>query len=556
MKRLFVLLTCLLLITPVFAESLDEIFEQQELGQQVLQILIDQADEKGEDTTKAEKLFKEYKELLDEAEDLAEEDEGKAWQKVQEAFQVATELQEEFKELGVGQDNDESKEEKVEKAVEDLKLHIELINTMLDNIEDAGKDTDKPRKELKEIQKLYNDMKDAYDDGDFDEAHTKLMKLYVQLPELQKELDKFEEFEDKDKGKSTKEKVEGHLENMAYQFEITEIILDQAEEQGKDVKKARTLYEDLVELGEKAESEADRGDYETAWKTMLRIFIKASEFQKEFKKISPDDGRTNKERVEDTLSKWDGNAAMIEHVLDKAEEKDIDISKAESLFDEIEDGVDKAEKLADKEEYDDAWRELMKVFIKSNEFQKEFKLVLAELENPEEQKEKIKDIIDNFNRDYEVLLVFLDAQEDAGRDVDELRDLLNDVKELLDEADGVYEEDYKAGWKLIQKAFVKGHKLHKKFKNLAFNPEDIKDSIDQAQNNFDKAQDTIDALDDKGADVEDLQDLLDKIKKHVNKAEDLYERENYEAASNQLRKAFNLGNKLEKLSKELVEEYK
>ena len=453
----------------------------------------------------------------------------------------------------INESNKERQLKEFEKLYGDMEISFDVFQAGLDDAENKGKDISEAQIILNEVKELREKFKAELDREDLAGAVAVLNEIKQKSDELKKETDRLGVLQDD--GKSEKERVEGTLKDFSYSIELIELILDDAKSQGIDASAAESFLNEIKEIFREMEQEYDKGNISESHKKLLKIFIVAVKLQDELRKINPsiDDSRTNKEKVEDSLREWKLNKVSIEHVLKEAKKKGKDVSAAENLFNSIKSGMEAVSSLADKEDFESAWKEIMKLFKLGVQFRNEFSKLLEKLNDPEEQRKEISKIISDFESNRLQIKTYLDALKSLGKDVRRAEELLKEIDDLMTEAKNLAEgSSPRDAWKALQKAFLKGGRLQKEFKKFELTKEKIESTLSKADNEIFKAQKTVDDFKAGGKDTEEMQELLNEIKKRVEESKKALDKDDLETASEELKQVFRLSKKLEKISEDLL----
>lgn len=564
MKKIFSLFVMFIFLCSMLTISIaeeektfEEKLEELELSLEVVELVIDASEDLEKDVDEIKEVFDEYKEAVEELREAFDDDldESELNSMLADVYGIALEMQPLLDELGIDTEEEEDKEQKVADALEDWETTAELYYVLLDAAEEKGEDVDAARDLLEELDEHFDTIQDLYDEEDYEGAHLELMRMYITAAEFQDETEKLESFEDD--GKDKEEHVEAFIDNWYYLGEVLVLILDAAEDEGKDVDEARELLEEIQEYFYEVEALYDSGDIDEAWIKLIKVFTLAIKFQQELEDIGIDlEDKTPQENVEEALENWELTQAEIKLFFAKAEGEGHDVEPAKSLFEEIEDKMEKAEDYYDDEDYEAAWREVLQVFVLANQFQAEFQKLLASLEPTEEEmKEKIGTTLEEYEVGKELVEIVLEALAEQGKDTADAEMYLNELDQRMQEVEDLYNEgDYEQAMRKMQSAFVYATKLQKELKELEIPEEDLETQIAEVEQGVVDAKEILEILSDV-IDVSDAEEMLEDIEDHVEKAREYYDEGDVKSASKELKQVYIMSVKFGKITEDLIEDY-
>ena len=564
MKRaLPVLMSFCLILSLASGEDIGQTIEDLELNLEIQGIIIENAEAAGKDVSAARGILSEFEDAVDNLQDAHDEHgEGIEVQRAQMAvWEKLTELQEEYENMGLDLKEGEDKDakESVEEAMDGLDVHFEVLDTLLEVADLQGKDTVRARNRLAVIREHYENMVELYEDGEYKEAQRELFRLYIAMPELQEELEGLEIGEEED-NRPIKERIEDVLTKFEYPLQVLELLLDNAEAEGKDTGTARETLEEMGEILEDVHDLYDGGDYEAAWRKVMRLFVLGVRIQNDFRDlgIELEDDRTSEEKVKEALEEFEVHEESIKFVFRQARKKGRDISRAETLFNEMKDLMEQVEAKYEDGEYEEAEMVLLQVFLRSPEFQEEFQKVVRSLEEtPEEMRAKLEETLEEYDANIPLIEQMIDAAERQGKDVERIRELLGKFKGYMEQVRAHHREgEYKDAQRQLQRAYIIANDFKKEFEKLEeLDVEEIRENINKAQEGIGFAKDILRELRRAGLDTAEADSLVEKIEDRMDRVESLYDQGKYKEASQELMRAFSLGAKLQSISGELIKEY-
>ena len=553
-----------LLFSFVSAEDIGQKIEDLELNLEIQQILIDTADSQGKDVSNLRSLVEDFENRIDDLRDAyREHGEGVETQRAQNAvWQVLIQINEEYERLGIDLDREEDSDakEKVEEAIDGLDVHLEILDALLDAAEAQGKSVGRAKAELENVRKLYGNMVDHYENGDYEEAQRELFRIYIAMPDLQEELEKLGIGEEED-NRSLEEKVEDVLTKFEYPLQVIDIVLDAAEAEGKDVDTVRETLDEMKDILEEVQEFYDAGNYKDAWTKVMRLFVLGVRLQNDLRDagIDLDDDRTSEEKVREALEEFEVHEESIEFVFTQAEKKGRDTSRARSLFEELKSLMREVKDLYDDGKYEEAEMKMFQVYLKAPAFQEEFQKVVKSLEEtPEEMRAKLEKTLGEYHANLPLIEQMIDAAERQGKDVSAIRRLLGEFKGYMGEVEDLYDAgEYKDALRKLQRAYIIANSFKKEFEALQeIDTTEIRENIEKASEGIAFAKDLLRELRRAGIDTSEAEALVEKIEARMYEVKEHYDAGEYREASKELMRAYSFGAKLQAISEELIKEYK
>lgn len=564
MKRLFsILISFCFIFGSVAAADVEQQIEDLELNLEIQHIILENAGNLGKDTSTAESLLNDFENKIDDLRDAYREfGEGIETQRELNAiWRILTDLTDEYERIGIdtGGEEESDAEENVEEAIEDLEIHFEILDTLIEVADAQGKDISAAKNALETVKEHYDNMVDLYEDGEFDKAQRELFRIYIAMPELQEELEELGIGEEED-NRPVKERVDDVLTKFEYPLQVLVLLLDNADLEGKDTEIARETLTEMETILEDVHDLYDDGDYDKAWNKVMRLFILGVRLQNDFRDIgiNLEDDRTSQEKVEEALEDFEVHEESIEFVFLQASKKGRDVSNAEDIFNVMKALMKEVEHLYDAEEYEEAEMVLLQVFLRSPEFQEEFqKLVKSLEETPEEMRLKLQKTIEEYEANFPLIKQMIDAAEKQGKDVLRIRSLLGKFDGYMEQVKEHYQnKEYKDAQRQLQRAYIIANDFKKEFEKLEeIDAGEIREHIDKAQDGIAFARDILKELRRAGLDTSEADSLVEKIERRMDNVENLYNEGKYKEASQELMRAFSLGARLQAISGELIKEY-
>ena len=199
----------------------------------------------------------------------------------------------------------------------------------------------------------------------------------------------------------------------------------------------------------------------------------------------------------------------------------------------------------------------MQMFVIANEFQTEFKKLLASLEPTEEEmKAKIEKTLEEFEVGKELVTIVLDNLEEAGKDVSDARMYLNELDQRMQEVEDLYNNgDYQQAMRDMQRAFVYATKLQKELKELEIGEEDLETQLEELETGVADAKELLETLGEV-IDMSDAEEMLEDIEERVEKAREYFDDGDTKNASKELKHVYIMSKKFEKITEDLIEDYK
>ena len=316
-------------------EKVEEAIEGLEVHLEILDTLIEVAEVQGKNTGDVKRSLNTVKEHYEGMIDLYEDGEyDDAQRELFRLYIAMPELQEELEELGIGEEEDNRPvKERVEDVLTKFEYPLQVLVLLLDNADLEGKDTGTARETLEEMEIILEEVHDLYDNGDYNDAWNKVMRLFVLGVRLQNDFREIGiNLED---DRTSQEKVKEAIEDFEVHEESIEFVFLQASKKGRDVSTAENIFNEMKVLMEEVERLYDAGRYEESEMVLLQVFLKSPEFQEEFQKLvksleeTPEEMRAKLQKI---LEEYEANLPLIEQMIDIAEGQGKDVSRIRTLL--------------------------------------------------------------------------------------------------------------------------------------------------------------------------------------------------------------------------------
>jgi len=438
-------------------EKVEEAIEGLEVHLEILDTLIEVAEVQGKNTGDVKRSLNTVKEHYEGMIDLYEDGEyDDAQRELFRLYIAMPELQEELEELGIGEEEDNRPvKERVEDVLTKFEYPLQVLVLLLDNADLEGKDTGTARETLEEMEIILEEVHDLYDNGDYNDAWNKVMRLFVLGVRLQNDFREIGiNLED---DRTSQEKVKEAIEDFEVHEESIEFVFLQASKKGRDVSTAENIFNEMKVLMEEVERLYDAGRYEESEMVLLQVFLKSPEFQEEFQKLvksleeTPEEMRAKLQKI---LEEYEANLPLIEQMIDIAEGQGKDVSRIRTLLGKFKGYMEQVKGHYQNKEYKDAQRQLQRAYIIANDFKKEFeKLEEIDVDEIRENIDKAQDGI-AFARD------ILRELKRAGLDTSEADSLVEKIERRMDNVENLYNEgNYKEASQELMRAFSLGTRL-------------------------------------------------------------------------------------------------
>ncbi|MBR9680551.1 MAG: hypothetical protein GOU98_01870 [Candidatus Altiarchaeota archaeon] len=439
-------------------------------------------------------------------------------------------------------------------TIEDFELNVDLQRLVINNAEDQGKDVSTARMLLTEFEEAVDDLKDTYAEyGEGIETQKAQNAAWGVLVKIGEEYERLEiNFGDdnKNKEKEAQEQVEEAIENFDTHFEVLDTLVEVAELQGKDVSEAKAAVNSLRSRYDTMVNHYNKGEYKDAQRELFRIFLDMPDLQEKLEDLGiegDEDNRPVKERVEETLTKFEYPIQVLDLVLDNAEAEGKNVSIARNTLDEMESTLSEIDDLYEEGEYDNAWRKVMRLFVLGVRLQNDLADLDIDLDDGRTSQEKVKEAIDGFEvHEESINFVFTQAGK-KGKDIKKAKALFDEMKSLMVTIEDLYDKGkYEEAEQVLFQVYIKSPEFQEEFqkvvKSLEDTPEEMRaklqDTLDEYEMNLPLIRQFIEFAKDQSKDTEKIEGMLDEFEDHMEDVREKFDEGDYKNANRKLQRAY------------------
>ena len=133
---------------------------------------------------------------------------------------------------------------------------------------------------------------------------------------------------------------------------------------------------------------------------------------------------------------------------------------------------------------------------------------------------------------------------------------LNELDQRMQEVEDLYNNgDYQQAMRDMQRAFVYATKLQKELKELEIGEEDLETQLEELETGVADAKELLETLGEV-IDMSDAEEMLEDIEERVEKAREYFDDGDTKNASKELKHVYIMSKKFEKITEDLIEDYK